>query len=115
MDLEREQALFRENLFRFQSEKGLSEVKLSQAIGKSNSYIQSISSKKNMPRFSTFIAMCDVLNREPIEFFLQGESNDYLLETIHIAESLNEYDQRRLLEYAEQLASEQKNNNSHHQ
>lgn len=106
MDLEKEQALFRENLFKFQSDKGYSEVKLSQAIGKSNSYIQSISSGKNMPRFNTFIDICNVLDKDPIEFFLQGENNDYLLDTIHIAETLNERDKHQLRELAERLAAE---------
>ncbi|GEM_PF-4133457 len=110
MDLDKEQALFRENLFRFQTEKGYSEIKLSQTIGKCNSYIQSISSGKNMPRFNTFIEICRVLKKDPIEFFLQGENNDYLIDTLHIAETFSEHDKQKLKEFAKQLASENQKN-----
>lgn len=98
-----EQERFRYNLFQFQAAKGMSEVELSRSIGRCDSYIQSLSSGKNTPRFSSFIELSRVLEREPIEFFLEAQQSDYLIKTIHLMEAMPETDKEAMLRFAEQL------------
>lgn len=69
-----ERERFRRKLYRFQQEQNLSEYALSHGIGKCDSYIQSISSGKNMPSFAAFIEICRFLNKEPGDFFEAEET-----------------------------------------
>ena len=70
--------LFRQNLYNFHVEAGYSECSLSKTIDKSAGYIQSISSGRNLPSFSSFMDICEVTHREPAEFFLDSDTKVFL-------------------------------------
>lgn len=83
-------SLFRKRLSEFQNEKHLSEVEMSLDLGKSNGYIQSISSGRNMPSFSMFTEICGYLNREPYEFFINSANTGMIREIIKELEPRSE-------------------------
>lgn len=95
---------FRKKLYQFQQEQNLSEYALSHGLGKCDSYIQSISSGKNMPSFTAFIELCHFLKKEPEEFFEQ-ETSDLRENCIRILKNLPEdklSEVLRFLKFAEE-------------
>lgn len=82
--------LFRKQLLKFQQEKCLSEVEFSLDLGKSNGYIQSISSGRNMPSFEMFTEICSYLRREPYEFFIDSENVELIGEIIENLKPMEE-------------------------
>ena len=52
--------------------KGVSEYKMSYALGHSRGYINNISSGKSLPPMSEFLAICEYFGITPKEFFDDG-------------------------------------------
>lgn len=63
-------------------QKGISEYKLSLELGRSQSYIQSISSGRVLPSMDAFIDICNYFDITPIEFFDPDIKNPTLLRSI---------------------------------
>lgn len=97
---------FRDKLYEFQQLKNLSEYALSHELGKCDSYIQSISSGKNMPSFTAFIEICRVCNKEPYEFFLPEElDNETAKSCLHELKGVPQEQMAQVIEYLKQLKS----------
>lgn len=63
-------------------QKGISEYTLSLAIGRSQGYIQSISSGRILPSMNTFLDICKYFDITPTEFFDPSFQNPTLLHSI---------------------------------
>ena len=59
--------------------KGVSEYKMSYALGHSRGYIYNISSGKALPPMSEFFAICNYFGITPREFFDEENSNPQLV------------------------------------
>lgn len=59
--------------------KGVSERKLSEDLGHSPSYIQSISSGRALPSMGEFFYLCEYFKITPKEFFDDGEADPVFL------------------------------------
>ncbi len=62
----------RNRITQLRMNKGVSEYKMSYALGHSRSYINNISSGKSLPPMSEFIAICEYFGITPKEFFDDG-------------------------------------------
>lgn len=59
----------RNRITQLRMSKGVSEYKMSYALGHSRSYINNISSGKSLPPMSEFLAICEYFEITPREFF----------------------------------------------
>lgn len=64
------------NLKYYRKEKGLRQLDLALAIGKSSNYINSVENGKYFPSPETIEQIADVLEIEPIQFFEGGAEKD---------------------------------------
>lgn len=72
----------RERITKLRLYKGVSEYKMSYALGHSRSYINNISSGKTLPSMTEFFAICDYFNISPMEFFNSKTQNPKLCNEI---------------------------------
>lgn len=76
------QHLSKIELLNYVVKKGISEYTLSLAIGRSQGYIQSISSGRILPSMNTFLDICKYFDITPTEFFDPSFQNPTLLHSI---------------------------------
>ena len=62
----------RNRITQLRMSKGVSEYKMSYALGHSRGYINNISSGKSLPPMSEFLAICEYFGITPKEFFDDG-------------------------------------------
>ena len=73
--------------------KNLSEYQLGLALGKSQGYIQSITSGRNLPSMSAFLDICAYFEITPAEFFdPEIKSNDLFHSVLNHMKMLSEED-----------------------
>ncbi len=60
---------FRKRLTELRIQKDVSENRMSLDLGMSGGYIQQISSGRSLPSMKQFLAICEYLGVEPMEFF----------------------------------------------
>lgn len=58
-----------ERITELRMKKDVSEYKMSLDLGKNKTYIQSISSGRNLPKMKQFLEICEYLDVTPYEFF----------------------------------------------
>ena len=63
--------MLRHRLISLINEKGISEYQLSLDLGRSQSYIHSITSGQNLPSMSAFFEICSYFDITPTEFLIQ--------------------------------------------
>ena len=64
-----------ERLAQLRGKKGVSARDMSLTLGQSESYINMIENKKNLPSMAFFFHICEYLNVTPGEFFERGNEN----------------------------------------
>ena len=64
-----------ERLAQLRVKKGVSARDMSLTLGQSESYINMIENKKNLPSMAFFFHICEYLNITPGEFFERGNEN----------------------------------------
>jgi len=69
----------RERITQLRIKKGVSEYRMSLDLGRSRSYIQSISSGRSLPAMGEFLQICDYLEVTPREFFDENIAADPIL------------------------------------
>lgn len=62
----------RSRLTELRMQKGISERAMSEELGHSSSYIQSITSEKSLPSMAEFLYICEYLLITPKDFFDEG-------------------------------------------
>lgn len=67
---------------------------MSLSIGQNENYINHIENGKSMPSMQVFFYICEYFGITPKEFFDEGTSNPYLINSI--AEDLNTLDERQI-------------------
>lgn len=72
----------RNRIDELRNRKGVSEYQLSLDIGRSQGYIQSISSGRILPSMKTFLDICDYFEITPAEFFDPDMNNPTLIHSI---------------------------------
>lgn len=83
----------RNRITQLRIEKGLSEYKLSYNLGHSRSFINNITSGKNMLSMSEFFQLCDYFELTPAQFFDDSAKNpQQLQEVINNLKKLDEND-----------------------
>ena len=75
-------AFIKNRITELRCQKGTSEYTLSLAIGRSQGYIQSISSGRILPSMNTFLVICKYFDITPTEFFDPSFQNPTLLHSI---------------------------------
>ncbi|WP_124066822.1 helix-turn-helix transcriptional regulator [Clostridium sp. E02] len=87
--------------------KGVTEHKMSLQLGRSRSYMQSISSGRSLPSMSEFLSICEYLNVSPGDFFDDGNSNPPLIsDTIDKLKTLPDNDLLLILTMINRMHSE---------
>ena len=87
--------------------KGVTEHKMSLQLGRSRSYMQSISSGRSLPSMSEFLSICEYLNVSPRDFFDDGNSNPPLIrDTIDKLKTLPDNDLLLILTMINRMHSE---------
>ena len=95
----------RNRISELRTKKGVSEYKMSQDLGHSKSYIQSISSGKALPSFSEFLYICEYLGVTPKEFFDADLTEPQLVSKLTaLSRKLTPEDLAVLINMAERLA-----------
>lgn len=79
----------RERLTSLRLEKNISEYHLSMEIGKSKTYMQTISSGKSLPSFEAFFDLCDYFEMSPAEFFTESGDSEQLRRVRHKLNALS--------------------------
>ena len=74
------EAFIRKRMTELRQKKGVSEYKMSNDMGHSKGYIQSISSGRSMPSLSEFLYMCEYFGITPRDFFDDELKNPILLQ-----------------------------------
>lgn len=74
--------MLRHRLISLINEKGISEYQLSLDLGRSQSYIHSITSGQNLPSMSAFFEICSYFDITPTEFFDPNLHNPTLFHKI---------------------------------
>ena len=77
-----EASFVRERITQLRMAKGVSEYKMSYALGHSRGYINNISSGKALPSVTELFAICDYFEITPVEFFSETVSNPRLQKTV---------------------------------
>jgi len=72
----REESFFRQRLTELRLKKDVSEHKMSLDLGKSGSYIRSISSAAALPSMREMFHICEYLGVTPAEFFAPMDEDD---------------------------------------
>lgn len=94
--------LFRKRLTELRIQKNVSENRMSLDIGMSSGYIQQISSGRSLPSMKQFLAICEYLEVEPMEFFDADNREPALTrELLKSAQSLSEGRMKLLIEVSE--------------
>lgn len=75
-------AFIKNRITELRCQKGISEYTLSLTIGRSQGYIQSISSGRILPSMNTFLDICKYFDITPTEFFDPSFQNPTLLHSI---------------------------------
>lgn len=84
---------FYNRLIQLRQEKGVSAREMSLAIGQSESYINRIENRKNLPSLMGFFYICDYFGITPGEFFGTGEPMS--MELMDAVEKLNRMDESK--------------------
>lgn len=85
------QQLFINNLKMFRKQKNLRQIDLALEIGKSSNYINSIENGKYFPSPDTIEKICDCLEIEAAQLFMEAENDDFLSDrTSEISQNLIE-------------------------
>jgi len=84
-----------ERLAQLRNKKGVSARDMSLSLGQSESYINMIENKKNMPSMALFFIICEYLNVTPHEFFESDNKNPEKLS--EIISDLKQLDDNALL------------------
>lgn len=72
----------RERINNLRMQHNLSEYQLSLALGRSQGYIQSITSGRTLPSMSAFLEICEYFEITPMEFFDTTQENPLLFRTV---------------------------------
>lgn len=84
--------------------RNVSEYTMSLALGKSKSYIQGITSGKNLPSMAQLFNICDYLDVSLSDFFSEGEIYSPLYyDLVQTAKGLEERDLQMLLDFASRI------------
>lgn len=91
--------LFRKRLTELRIQKDVSENRMSLDLGMSGGYIQQISSGRSLPSMKQFLAICEYLGVEPMEFFdMDNRAPALTRELLTSARSLSEDKIKLLIE-----------------
>lgn len=99
-------AFVRNRISQLRSKLGISEYRMSQDLGHSKSYIQSISSGRSLPSLTELFYICDYLGVTPKEFFDTEPLDVQAVSALtKIARQLSTDDLNLLIATAERLCS----------
>ncbi len=87
---------FGDRITELRSEKGVSEVEMSLALGRSKTYIWNIAAYKSYAGMETFFDICDYLKVTPTEFFEPSASSENIA-LLKMFESLSSQDKRVIM------------------
>lgn len=94
---------------------GVSERKMSLDLGRSTSYIRSITSGRALPSMGEFLYICDYLNITPMEFFNENAQTTQIQQkAIHSIRSMPEADIELILKIIERIEGDSKQSNQKH-
>lgn len=83
---------------------GVSEYQMSLELGKSKSYIQSITSQRSLPSVPQLLEICDYFDMTPEEFFTEGNHDSQLFRsTVTRLRKLEDQDLQLICDFAERL------------
>lgn len=84
----------------------ITECKLSSALGRSESYINKIVSKKSLPSMESFLNICELLQITPSDFFDPDlpVKNQELMQLIHLLREFSEEDIHLMLNIANRFS-----------
>lgn len=86
------------------TKKNVSEYRMSTDLGRSKSYIQSISSGKSMPSMGEFLYICEYLGVTPREFFDDSLGEPQLVQKLYeLTRNMSEDNLKVLINLAERL------------
>lgn len=101
-----DETFIRNRISELRTKKGVSEYKMSQDLGHSKSYIQSISSGRSLPSLPEFLYICEYLGVAPKDFFdTNAEEPQMITKLCSLAKQLPEEDLAVLITMAERLAN----------
>ena len=88
-----DEAFIRNRISELRTQKGVSEYKMSTDLGCGKSYIQSISSGRNLPSLARLLCICEYFDITPYDFFdTSMEGSQQLQEAINALKTLNDDD-----------------------
>lgn len=97
----------RDRITQLRLRKGVSEYKMSYALGHSRGYVHNISSGKATPPMKEFFAICEYFELTPQQFFDEGTQNPELIQkAINGMKQLSEDDMLMLLGFINRLLKE---------
>ena len=97
----------RDRITQLRLRKGVSEYKMSYALGHSRGYVLNISSGKATPPMKEFFAICEYFELSPQQFFDEGTQNPELIQkAINGMKQLSEDDMLMLLGFINRLLKE---------
>ncbi len=99
-----DEQFIRDRISVLRTKKGVSEYKMSYALGHSKSYIQSISSGRALPSLGEFLYICEYLGVTPKEFFDADIEEPALLhQLVEKAKGMSQEDLTALLSVADRM------------
>lgn len=97
----------RDRITQLRLRKGVSEYRMSYALGHSRGYVHNISSGKATPPMKEFLAICEYFELTPQQFFDEGtQSPELIQKAINGMKQLNEDDMLMLLGIINRLLKE---------
>ena len=98
-------AFIRNRITELRINKNISEYQLSFDLGKSKSYIQSITSGATLPSMDAFIDICSYFEISPTEFFDKDfHKPDKIREASHFIKTLSDKDLNMVLDILKRLS-----------
>lgn len=97
----------RDRITQLRLRKGVSEYRMSYALGHSRGYVHNISSGKATPPMKEFLAICEYFELTPQQFFDEGtQSPELIQKAVNGMKQLNEDDMLMLLGIINRLLKE---------
>lgn len=97
----------RDRITQLRLRKGVSEYRMSYALGHSRGYVHNISSGKATPPMKEFLAICEYFELTPQQFFDEGtQSLELIQKAVNGMKQLNEDDMLMLLGIINRLLKE---------
>lgn len=97
----------RDRITQLRLRKGVSEYRMSYALGHSRGYVHNISSGKATPPMKEFLAICEYFELTPQQFFDEGtQSPELIQKAVNGMKQMNEDDMLMLLGIINRLLKE---------